>query len=342
MDTGFPPYPLFDDRRRKRPIQVGIVDEAASALSANTIFALDHIATIRINGADADTFLQGQVSNDVSKLTDDRSQLAAYNSPKGRVIAVLCLSRGDKPAEIFLETHRDIADSVLKRLGMFVLRARVMLEPSALCVIGLSGPDSTAIAQGVGLSTPDTMDGVIWKDGLQVIRRRGQNPRYSIRGDANRVADLWAELAPHANIAGSSAWRLLDILAGLPTIYPGTQDHFIPQMINLDLLGGISFDKGCYTGQEIVARLHYLGNLKRRMFLLQASADASDIHPGTAVTDGDSQEAIGEIVDVASSGLHQCALSAVLILSHAESRHLRLATTGLHLGQGTALTQTES
>ena len=331
MDTGFPPYPDLDEHRRKCSSQDGLADEATAVMSGNAVFALDHIAVIHVDGIDAESFLQGQISSDISKLTDDRSQLAAYSSPRGRGIAFFCLSRRSDSTELLMESHRDIADNVLKRLRMFILRAQARLEPSELCAIGLSGPDAPDIARAAGLLIPDAVDGVTWKEGLQVARRRGQIPRFSIRGPANRITDLWKELSTSATIAGSDAWRLLDILAGLPTIYPSTQDHFVAQMINMDLLGGISFDKGCYTGQEIVARLHYLGNLKRRMFLLHADADASDILPGTAITSGDSQETVGEVVEAAPSGQRQCALTAVLTLSSAESTTLRLKTNGLRL-----------
>lgn len=335
MENRFPLFPSLDGQPDRFSAPPAVANNAMSILNSNIMVALDNVATIRVRGPDADTFLQGQVSNDVRKLAGDRVLLAAYNSPKGRVLAVLFLNRGDDPAEILLETHHAIADGILKRLGAFVLRARVLLEPSALRVIGLSGPDAAVIAQKIGLRTPSAVDGAIWTNGVQVISRRGGNPRFSIRAAAARVADLWNELAPHVTIAGSSAWHLLDLLAGLPTIYPSTQDHFIPQMINLDLLGGVSFDKGCYTGQEIVARLHYLGNVKRRMFLIDANADPSEILPGAPIADDEGEETIGEVVDVAPSGAHQCALSAVLKLSHAGSERLRLRANGLHLSRAT-------
>lgn len=333
METCFPIFPPLDGQPDRFFEPPGVADSATSVLNGNIMAALDDVATIRVSGPDAETFLQGQISNDVRKLSGDRVLLAAYNSPKGRVLAVLFLSRGDNPAEILLETHHAIADGILKRLGAFVLRAQVLLEPSDLRVIGLSGPDAAVIAQKIGLRTPRADDGAIWTNGVQVISRRGETPRFSIRAATARVADLWNELIPHVKIAGSGAWHLLDLLAGLPTVYPSTQDHFIPQMINLDLLGGVSFDKGCYTGQEIVARLHYLGNVKRRMFLIDANADAVDILPGTPIAHGESEETIGEVVDAAPSGAHQCALSAVVKLSHVGSEPLRLRTTGLRLSR---------
>ena len=149
----------------------------------------------------------------------------------------------------------------------------------------------------------------------------------SVHGEVAGLATLPA--------LGFEAWRRADLVAGVPTVYAESREMFVPQMANIDLLGGISFNKGCYTGQEIVARLHYLGQLKRRMFLLRALVDA---RPGMPVYDaaGDGQ-AVGEVVDAVADG-DATLLLAVLQLSHAGSAQLALASIdGPSLGPAQAL-----
>jgi hypothetical protein len=256
---------------------------------------LRQLSLIRANGTDAETFLQGQLSNDVRKLTVSSGQLASYNSPKGRMLAVLHLLKLGE--DIGLEVHRSVLEATLKRLRMFVLRSKVVLSDvsSSWPVLGLAGPSSVEVLTSLGLPAPTQILATALSGDLVVMRRFGALPRYSVHGPANTIDDLERRLTSVLPRGDEIGWKKIDLDAGLPTIYPETSDHFVPQMCNLDLLGGISFDKGCYTGQEIVARLHYLGTLKRRMYQAQVMATAL---PGQPVFDanGDTQ-AVGEVVD---------------------------------------------
>jgi folate-binding protein YgfZ len=145
-----------------------------------------------------------------------------------------------------------------------------------------------------------------------------------LHGDSESLEPLWQSFVAHSRPVGAGAWQLLDVLAGLPSITVATQDHFVAQMLNLDALGGISFSKGCYTGQEVIARLHYLGQLKRRMFLLYAE-EAEDAAPGMSIhlSDGDTQ-AVGEVVVAQPHPQQGTALLVVLQIAHAGSGQLRL------------------
>lgn len=220
-------------------------------------FALETWAALRVSGADAESFLQGQLSADVRAVAPGRAIWASYNSPKGRMLAVMRLQR-DADA-ILVELPPALVEPIAKRLRMFVLRSKVVIEPRAASSI----------------------------DGDAALRDRR---------------------------------ALID--RGIPVIYPETQDRWVAQMANLDLVGGISFDKGCYTGQEVVARLHYLGNLKRRMFRLHGDGEAPA--PGAVLrqTGGDGQ-AVGDIVDACSTPRGFIA-SAVLQISVSESDRLEL------------------
>jgi len=300
-----------------------VQEEAAAALSGTVIAPLAHLGAIRASGTEAETFLQNQLSNDVRLLGSSQAQLASYNSAKGRVLDLFVLRR--EADAILMETRRDTLPATLKRLRMFVLRSKVVLEDCSdrYAAFGLAGAQSADYLLQAGLPVPAQDWDWLQADGVTVLRRPGVTPRYSVHAPAQHLAPLWLQLAQQARPVGSAAWRLLDILAGLPSIRPETADHFVAQMLNLDRLGAISFSKGCYPGQEIVARMHYLGNLKRRMFLCRV--DSTEAAPGTAIhaADGDAQ-AIGEVVESAPHPQGGSALRAVLQLSHAADTQLRL------------------
>lgn len=250
------------------------------------IVRLDFLGTLRASGADADVFLQGQLSNDLRRLTPELGQLSSYNSPKGRLLAVLHLQR-DGQGTTRIELHRSVLEPVLKRLRMFVLRSKVTLDIEAEPAFGLTGAGAAAFLRDRGLPAPAAPLACATANGVTVMRRLGDVPRFSIRG-----AKDWT-------INGNEDdWKRADIEAGVPVIYPQTQDHFVPQWCNLDQLGGISFDKGCYTGQEIVARIHYLGEIKRRMKMVRL-ANCADLTAG-------SQTEHGEIVDMVSLPENGC------------------------------------
>jgi folate-binding protein YgfZ len=274
---------------------------------------LDELVHTTVRGADADAFLQGQLSNDLRLLTDSRAQLGSYNSAKGRMLAVIQLRRrGD---DIVLELHRDIAAATCKRLRMFVLRAKVVIaDDDGVGAFGLVGADAAAQLAELGLPAPQAPLELAHDEsrGLSVLRRLGATPRYSVHAPLAAMATLLDAVGP---LQCFDHWRRADIDAGVPTVYAATADHFIPQTANLDLLGGISFDKGCYTGQEIVARLHYLGEVKRRLFGLRAPGPAPA--PGDEIRSVDGAAA-GEVVDAVSDG-DGCRISAIVQLAHANA-----------------------
>jgi folate-binding protein YgfZ len=276
--------------------------EAAAALRGTAAMPLARHGFIEIAGADAESFLQGQLSNDLRQLAPGEVQLSSYNSPKGRMLAVLLVLR--RADSFLLELERGVLPPVLKRLQLHVLRSKVKLADvtTGIAALGVSGAAAAALLESAGLPAPQQAQAA---GALAVVRRSGTLPRFSVSGPAAEVAQLWPRLAASATPAGSAAWSLLEIEAGVPTIYPQTQDRFVPQMCNLDRLGGISFDKGCYTGQEVVARVHYLGAVKRRM--TRVRLPQSPPEPGTKLE-------TGEVVDAA---LHPDGGSAALVVGAA-------------------------
>lgn len=287
-------------------------------------------ALLQARGTDVDSFLQGQLSNDVTRLSTGKAQLSSYNSPKGRMLAVLTLMR--REGGIDLELPRSIVEPVAKRLRMFVLRSKVTLTITAdEASLGLIGADAPAALAAAGLPSPADALGYAVAGELRVLRRFGQTPRYSIHGPATAIEAL-ASRFDEAQAAGFEAWTRAQILAGEPVVGAQTQDRFVAQMANLDRLGGISFDKGCYTGQEIVARLHYLGQLKRRMFLCSGAGMAPEA--GASIHLGAQEQSVGEVVQSAPAAEGGFVASVVLQLAHTEA-------DGLHVGE-TALSRPQA
>jgi hypothetical protein len=223
---------------------------------------------IAVNGPDAATFLQGQLTNDVVLLPEGAAHLTAWCSPKGRVLADFLLRRltGDE-FELLLPTS--LVEPIAKRLRMYVLRAKVEIADrrDAAVRIGVGGPAAAAcIAATIGL-TP-SLHHAMAIDGGALIALRGN--RFLLLASPERAPALWDTVVSRARPAGFACWDWLTVRAAVPVITPPTQDAFVPQMLNLDALDALAFAKGCYTGQEIVARMQYLGRLKERLALAHA------------------------------------------------------------------------
>lgn len=300
--------------------------ERQVATAGSVIADLSHLGLITARGADAARFLQGQLTNDVTRLDERRSQLAGYCNPQGRLLAILRLFFREDRYHCLLPAA--LLDEVLERLRKYVLMSQVTLEDAsdALMRIGLSGPRADRELRQILGAIPEKIDEVLPSGNLSVIRLPGIHPRFALLGPSETLEKVWADLDVRAAPVGAAAWSLLDILAGIPVIHPQTVATFIPQSVNLELLGGVSFDKGCYTGQEIVARLHYRGSVKRRMFLAECDTDAVP-QPGTPVYAAASETTAGTVVSAAPAPDGGCAVLAVLQLEHAGNG------ASLHLGE---------
>ncbi|OBS10719.1 CAF17-like 4Fe-4S cluster assembly/insertion protein YgfZ [Acidihalobacter prosperus] len=256
--------------------------------AGNVICDLSHYGLIAAYGEDAADFLQGQFSNDIQAVDAGHSQLSSYCTPKGRMLANFRVIRRD--GTYYLRLPQALLEPMLKRLRMYVLRSRVTLEDASASLIrmGLSGPDAaTLLGEALGCTPPQAVDDTLTRDGITVARIIGHHPRYEIYGSLEPLHKLWTRLNVHGAPVGAPCWGLLNVLAGIPVVQPATSEAFVPQMANMELIGGVSFQKGCYPGQEIVARMQYLGNLKRRMYRVHIDADAAD--PGTEIVDADAE-----------------------------------------------------
>ena len=302
------------------------VREQRVAVSGTVFADLTHMGVIGAHGADAQSFLQSQLSNDISALDNGHSQLSSYSTPKGRMLGLFRIFRTDD--SFYLRLPADTLDTVLQRLRMFVLRAEVTLEDAseAFIRIGVAGRKAAEILTGAtGQAMPDEINAVTRNGDLTILRVPGSQPRFEVYAASMDAAkSLWDALNVDAAPVGMPAWRLLEILAGLPAVYAGTSEQFVPQMANLQLLDGVSFRKGCYPGQEIVARMQYLGTLKRRMYLGRIATD-EPVAPGASLFTGvDGEQSSGRIVDAQPHPDGGLAALAVLQISAAEAGDLHL------------------
>jgi tRNA-modifying protein YgfZ len=237
---------------------------------------LTHLGVLRFSGADALPFLQGQISNDTQRLTENIPVFAAYSSPQGRVLALIYLLPHSSGVAAILP--REILQPTLERMRKYILRAKVRIEDAG---------ESLIVAGRVG-APPESNSGYAERDGIGMAPVGRDQNRFWIVGAPDKIDAAVGAASADATSAKhfEQAWRLADIRAGLPQVYTATSEAFIAQMLNLDLLDGISFSKGCYTGQEIIARTQHLGRIKRRLFHLQLPAGDWSIGQALHLRDG--------------------------------------------------------
>jgi folate-binding protein YgfZ len=285
MSESISSWPGFLASQGASPAEPGSPDlftfPAPAQLESGFVCALSHLGVISASGEDAASFLHNQLTNDVLGLDGALAHLAGYCSPKGRLLATMLIWKDG--GAIRLALPRELLPAILKRLRMFVLRSKVTLEDSSEQIIltGLAAPilalpglplaplRQSASEGGAAIRLPDAA-------GLQ---------RCLWAGAAGPAEQLWQRAALQP--APAYLWRWTDIMAGQPQVLDATREQFVPQMINYELIGGVNFRKGCYPGQEVVARSQYLGKLKRRMLLAHADTGAtageevfSDTDPG--------------------------------------------------------------
>jgi folate-binding protein YgfZ len=238
-------------------------------LPGDFVAILDHLGVLHFSGEDAEAFLQGQLSCDVAQVSLRTSSYGAYCTAKGRMIANFLLWR--EPSGFSMALSRDLVSVVQKQISKFVLRSRVKVSDASGSIV-LAGGAGEQAERALGGRLPDLP---AKPNEVRSIAGIGTAVRLK---DGRLFFALTTPIESRVELADARVWRWLDIRGGVPLVTAATQDQFIPQMTNLELIGGVSFEKGCYTGQEVVARAQHLGNVKRRMFLanVPVSAQAGD------------------------------------------------------------------
>jgi tRNA-modifying protein YgfZ len=293
------------------------VDLGIDNIGNKNIYALTHLAILKVSGNDATKLLQGQVTCNVNDLSETKGSLAAMCNPKGRAIATFFMV---KKEDIFLLVLPvELLETVKKKLQMYILRsdAKVTDGSDELCLIGLVEPSQS----GQGFVTE------ILQDKASIaINFPASTSRKLLITNIDNAMRFWSEKVDSQGFRKASPveWRYLDILSGIPWLTTETSEEFIPQMLNLDKLGGISFNKGCYTGQEIVARTHYLGKSKREMVLADCQCSTPP-EPMSNIINNDSEEldVVGKVL-LAQQGQGNCKMLVILQLTESSYDNLGL------------------
>ncbi len=243
----------------------GLVAELNATAQGTVLCDLGQCGTLRVAGADAESFLQNLLSNDIREVSVTRAQISSLNSPKGRMLASMVIWREGE--DYLLQLPLALTAAISKKLSMYVLRSKVKITDisDTFISLGLSGVDAQTLLTGLFGNLPQQSLGLI--NTAQASVMRISDTRWQINPDVQQAQTLWLALSQAAKPVASVCWDWLNIRAGIPIILPQTQEQFVAQMANFDILNGVNFKKGCYPGQEIVARMQYLGKLKRRMYL---------------------------------------------------------------------------
>lgn len=215
---------------------------------------LPHLAILDVTGEDAQNFLHAQVPSDIRTLNAERAQISGWCTAKGRLLTTFVIWPIENGYRLVMAA--DVRDAIAKRLKMYVMRLKVQVTPSTDVVYGLLNPETVLNNQPL-----PTADWQVTQLG-QLTAIRLDSTRCLLTGPESELLPLTKPGAP----INPDAWALSDIAQGFPLVTQATSEHYVPQMVNLDKLGGVSFKKGCYPGQEIVARTHYLGKIKRHMY----------------------------------------------------------------------------
>lgn len=289
---------------------------------------LSHEGVLAVRGSDASKFLQGQLTCNLNYLSDTQASLGARCTQKGRMQSSFrILLEGDGVVMAMASELLEPQLADLKKYAVFS-KSKLTDESAAWVRFGLVNADASLAA--LGLNLPQETDSVVRNNGLIAIRvSPGRTELWVAADQAQALAGQLSTRLPPGTL---NDWLLGQIRAGIGQVMPATRELFIPQMLNLQAVGGVSFKKGCYTGQEIVARMQYLGKLKRRLYRLQL--DASELpEPGTALFSPTHGSSIGEVV-IAARAEHRIELLAVLQAEAAEGGDVRLGALegpGLHL-----------
>lgn len=275
---------------------------------------LSHQGLIAANGKDARSFLQGQLSADIFSVSPTHTVPASYCTPKGRALATFQVF--EREGTVYLAVSADLVEPMLKRLRMFVMRSDVSLTDAhdSFVHFGYADPQGEQRLQAILGKYPVAVDEVLQIKQLTIIRRRCEVPRFEIYGQLDDARQLWEALSVHAAAVNSGVWDYFEIASGTPHVTLASSDAWVPQMLNLQLINGVSFTKGCYPGQEIVARMKYLGKSKRQLYRL--GVDSFQLPEVGATIISPTEPEAGQVLNAALSPNGKAEVLAVMKIAH--------------------------
>jgi folate-binding protein YgfZ len=292
--------------------------ELKAAQQQTVLVPLTHLGLLAANGEEAKSFLHSQFTSDVNHLEAEQVQHSAWCSAKGRMQASFLVWRDGNDLRLTLAA--DLQEAAQKRLQMFILRAKVKLVSltDTHILLGLAGKQAAEALADAGLPCPAAPMTSSSANGTQVLALEGG--RYIVVAPQEAMAALWQKLSVKARPAGLPIWRWLDVQAGFPLVTLATKEEFVPQMADFEKLGGVSFHKGCYPGQEIVARTQYLGKVKRHLYRINSE---QALKAGDHLYSPENpDQACGMVVSAAPSPAGGFEALAVVQSNFAENVHL--------------------
>lgn len=263
----------------------------------NIITDLSHLSLIEVTGEDAVDFLNGQFTTNIQQLEKYHLQFSAWCNPKGQVKTTFFIYQHETGFNILLPT--ELKDSFLKQLRMYIMRSNVQLTDKSDELVRVGILTNNNLLNELMASAPEKEGDITIQNGVHCLHMfcsKNNSQRYIFIGSTENLTILWKEFLQHSTPVRTTIWELLDIQAGYPWLSPQTSEKFLPQMLNLDLIDGLNYQKGCYPGQEIIARLHFRGQLKRNLYFATCSFNARP-EIGDQLYANDHEKSIGIVIN---------------------------------------------
>ncbi len=310
----------FDSRGRA---VINATNYPAQHQHETLLMPLSHYTCLSVTGPDTHKFLQGQLTCDLQKLTPEQALAGALCTPKGRMVSNFYVQQ-QTADQVLLVLPHGTAAATLATLAKYIVfsKAEMQVEQS-WCQIGLAGPQAETIVDNLFGGAATERLGATTADNGTAVCIAPQQQRYLVTLTTADLAHQWQKLSEAVRPVNGNVWDYLDIRAGFGFVQEQSVEMFIPQMLNLQLTEGISFTKGCYTGQEIIARTHYRGNLKRRMYRAACALDSAP-EAGTPIFNDLKEQPIGNVVMAEQTTADDIELLAVMALSDAMNETLLL------------------
>jgi folate-binding protein YgfZ len=284
------------------------------------IVHLDDMTSLHVAGEDATKFLHAQFTNDLANLPVNQWQYTGYCTPKGRLLSFMMIARtGDNNYRLIMPA--DVADSILPRLRMFVMRddVTIVVQDNERGITGILADPTTLKEHGLDCEPEPGHLKALPGDSL-LMTLDSEPGRYLYLSGRDQISKISLPATDR------DMWTGLDISAGIPAVVTATQEAFVPQMVNLDLIGAVNFKKGCYPGQEVVARVHYLGKIKQRMYQANCSG-STPANPGDKLyIAGEEEKAAGTVVQSAMHDSKQILQVVLQTSAYEESADIRLSS----------------